>query len=118
MFGFQRLRLQTPTHSYHNVMEFAVTNWLGRVFFRKGWGGLTLPLGVCALILYWDPGDEPGGYSDIRTHEWVHIAQSEKQSFWLLRWIWATITHGYADNPYEIEARQYASGVLPDWAQN
>jgi hypothetical protein len=123
----RRLRLPQPPHR-GRVVELAVSGRLGRWFHRNGWGGVTLPLPFVTLILYWlaDPGADVS--ERLRVHEFVHVAQNERDCCWLASWLrygWAflrvlrwrdllrrpraALRDAYAAHPAEAEAYAIAS---------
>ena len=73
-------------------------------FWVPGWG-VALALGP--LILH-EKADRP----DLIVHEMVHVQQFYDRpfTFWL-RYFWYSLTEGYRENPYEIEAREAQSKV-------
>lgn len=50
-------------------------------------------------------------------HELAHVEQWARHGLegFLVRHIWYALTRGYPDNPFEIEARQRARGLLASW---
>lgn len=67
--------------------------------------GITLWRTVCvATHAVHDP--------ELLLHELAHVRQFQADSLFPLRYLWRSIRHGYADNPYEAEARTFAARRL------
>jgi hypothetical protein len=120
MSGVRRLRLPRPPHGA--VLELVVANFFGRWMRRQGWLGFTLPLPALVLVFYWmeDPDEDPDPF--VRVHEFVHVRQAQRLSFFSLRYLWALAADGgYHRNRFEVEARRIESAArqegLPAWAQ-
>ena len=47
--------------------------------------------------------------AELLLHELRHVHQFEGDRAFPLRYVWRSLRHGYADNPYEADARAYAS---------
>ena len=45
-------------------------------------------------------------------HELRHVEQFEASTFFPIRYIWASLRHGYHDNPFEADARDYSARRL------
>lgn len=118
MLGFDLLHLKQPK-TKRPVYEFSVTNRFGVWMRNRGWAGLTLPLGLFVVVLYWNPQPD---LPLTRVHEFQHVAQSELPgSFWL-RYFWAMWRgRGYNGNAMEHEAYDAEDLAnkdgLPDWAK-
>lgn len=123
--GVRRLRLPQPV-TKKKVIELVWANWIGRLIYNKGWGGLTQWLPFVVLIHYWAYDPEPL----IRVHEFVHVRQGDDAGNWLSaisHYEAETIEDGlagrgwYSDNKYEQEAYaiedEAARNGLPDWAK-
>lgn len=50
--------------------------------------------------------------AELLLHELRHVEQFETSRLFPLRYIWATVRHGYLRNPYEADARDYAARRL------
>jgi hypothetical protein len=46
---------------------------------------------------------------ELLLHELRHVHQFEGDRAFPLRYLWRSVRHGYADNPYESDARAYAA---------
>jgi hypothetical protein len=55
---------------------------------------------------------------ELLLHELRHVEQFQGDPTFPLRYVWGTVRHGYANNPYETDARAYAArrldGVPPN----
>ena len=55
---------------------------------------------------------------ELLLHELRHVEQFQSDPTFPLRYVWGTVRHGYANNPYETDARAYATrrldGVPPN----
>jgi hypothetical protein len=49
--------------------------------------------------------------STLLAHELAHVRQWERDPFFPIRYVLATLRHGYRDNPYEVEARAIADSA-------
>jgi hypothetical protein len=104
---------------------------------------MTIPWPFVTTIWYWNTDDEPDGEVNpyIRVHEFVHVAQNDKNLFFGVSWVkylWESVRHiswtsikrnglvkacleAYYDNEYEREAyliEQKAEETdLPEWAK-
>ena len=47
---------------------------------------------------------------ELLLHELRHVHQFAADRAFPLRYVWRSLRHGYARNPYETEARQFAAG--------
>jgi hypothetical protein len=45
-------------------------------------------------------------------HELRHLEQFEASPFFPIRYLWASLRHGYHDNPFEADARDYSARRL------
>jgi hypothetical protein len=45
-------------------------------------------------------------------HELRHVQQFEESALFPLKYLWASLRYGYARNPYEADAREYAERTL------
>jgi hypothetical protein len=46
---------------------------------------------------------------ELLLHELRHVHQFQGDRAFPLRYLWRSVRHGYADNPYESDARDYAA---------
>lgn len=143
MKSIKRVRKTQPA-TKKKVIELEIGGWLGRWFSGRNWGAFTWPLPFLVVILYWSTEDAPDG--DIgalhRVHEFVHVAQDERNFFFLQTWYkyfrstWKHFAftawrHGFVSfsnammdayyaNDYEAEAyavtEEAAQNGLPPWA--
>jgi hypothetical protein len=90
---------------------------LGDARWRRG--GLALRVGgwclgrasVTAITLWrtiWI-ADEAVSRPELLLHERRHVHQFQGDRAFPLRYLWRSLRHGYADNPYEADARAYAA---------
>lgn len=49
---------------------------------------------------------------ELLLHELRHVQQFQGDPAFPLRYLWGTVRHGYANNPYEADARAYAARRL------
>jgi hypothetical protein len=49
---------------------------------------------------------------ELLLHELRHVHQFEADPLFPLRYLWRSVRHGYIDNPYEADARDYAARRL------
>ena len=49
---------------------------------------------------------------ELLLHELRHVHQFESDRAFPLRYLWRSLRHGYADNPYEADAREFAARQL------
>lgn len=88
------------------LREVNVHGPVARWFRRRHWVGVTLPLPIVTVILYWLLDDEREPDSTFRTHERRHAFQADRWGwlgFWV-RYLWG-MRKGYRANPLEVEAR-------------
>ena len=93
---------------------------LRRARFRRG--GLALRIGgwclgrrtVSGITLWRSICIAPGVPLDpgLLLHELRHVDQFENDRLFPLRYLWASLRHGYTDNPYEADARAFAARRL------
>jgi hypothetical protein len=78
--------------------------WLGGVLSRLGGPAAAVTLGRTIVI---NPGVTltPG----LLAHELAHVRQWRQDPLFPIRYSLATLRHGYHNNPYEVEAREFAS---------
>ena len=82
-------------------------------------GGLALRVGGWCLgrasvagITLWRTiwlADHAALAPELLLHELRHVHQFEDDRAFPLRYLWRSLRHGYADNPYESDARAYAA---------
>ncbi len=82
-------------------------------------GGLALRIGGWCLgrasvagITLWRTiwlADHAALAPELLLHELRHVHQFESDRAFPLRYLWRSLRHGYADNPYESDARAYAA---------
>ncbi len=70
--------------------------WFGR-------GAWTITLGRTVFL-----GPDAGLDPELLLHEVRHVQQFEATLGFSLRYLWHLAVRGYRDNPFEIDARQYA----------
>lgn len=51
-------------------------------------------------------------YPSLLLHELRHLEQFEASPLFPARYLWASLRHGYHDNPFEADARDYAARRL------
>jgi hypothetical protein len=138
-----RLHLPQPPHR-SRVIEFAVGGWFGRRMHRAGWGALTIPFPFVQVIAYWMAAGQTTPRPGLRVHEWVHVAQNERDLFWLMSWVrylwqlgrvlrWRNLPRrpktamleAYREHPAEVAAYAVQEAAespgegrgLPEWAR-
>ena len=82
-------------------------------------GGLALRIGGWCLgrrtvsgITLWRTiwlADEASLTPELLLHELRHVHQFQGDRAFPLRYLWRSVRHGYTDNPYESDARNYAA---------
>jgi hypothetical protein len=90
---------------------------LGIARWRRGGlppriGGWCLGRRSVAAITLWRTiwlGEEGALAPELLLHELRHVHQFEADRAFPLRYLWRSLRHGYADNPYESDARAYAA---------
>jgi len=93
---------------------------LARARWRRG--GLALRVGGWCLgrptvsgITLWQTVCLAPGVAlapELLLHELRHVEQFEDDRAFPLRYLWASVRHGYVDNPYEADARAFAARRL------
>lgn len=107
------------------VIELKVAGPLGRWMVKRKWTGQTTPLPFIVLIFYWVNDLNDSVLPKWRVHEYVHVSQDERNSFFLVSWVKYAIEmwkNGYFNNKYEREAYQIQQSCtdrrdFPDWAK-
>ena len=100
-----------PPHLLARFPELAAAR------FRRG--GLPLRVGgwllgrstVSGVTLWntiWLAPDAPLN-AELLLHELRHVHQFEADRAFPLRYLWRSLRHGYTENPYEADARAYAT---------
>jgi hypothetical protein len=90
---------------------------LGRARWRRGGlppriGGWCLGRATVSAITLWRTiwlADRAPLAPELLLHELRHVHQFEGDRAFPLRYLWRSVRHGYADNPYESDARAYAA---------
>jgi hypothetical protein len=75
-------------------------------------GGWCLGQASVAAITLWRTiwlADRTPLAPELLLHELRHVHQFEADRAFPLRYLWRSLRHGYADNPYESDARAYAA---------
>jgi hypothetical protein len=75
-------------------------------------GGWCLGQASVAAITLWRTiwlADRAPLAPELLLHELRHVHQFEADRAFPLRYLWRSLRHGYADNPYESDARAYAA---------
>ena len=105
---------ELPSTLVERYPELAMATW------RRG--GLALRVGGWCLgrrrvsgITLWrsislapDVGLDP----ELLLHELRHVLQFEASPLFPIRYLWGTVRHGYAQNPFERDARAWAAQRL------
>jgi hypothetical protein len=139
MKSIKRIRKTQPA-TKKKVIELEIGGWLGRKLNAHNWGAFTWPFAFIVLILYWSTEDAPDGDVNAfeRVHEFTHVAQDEKNLFFLVTWVkyfWSSAHHlywrgwghisemlmdAYYANDMEVEAyaveHEAEENGLPPWA--
>jgi hypothetical protein len=117
------------------VLELACTGWLAKKLDSANWGAFTIPFPFLVVIFYWIGPGMPAVPALVRVHEFVHVAQDERNLFFLVTWVkylyesfYQRVVHthdwmqAYRQNRYETEAYMVEYDVLdgrapmPAWA--
>lgn len=135
MFGITLLRKPKNLDIKKKVVELRVAGWLGRYMSNRDWAGQTTPFPFFVLILYWIGPSILEVDPLVRYHEWVHVAQDQRDGFFLVSWFkytWELLRErfinsswmeAYQHNKYEIEAYAKEDAVadgtvsMPDWVK-
>ena len=93
---------------------------LGRLRLRRGGlpprlGGWALRRSTVAAItlrrwVFLAPNVAP--HESLLLHELRHVQQFEASPLFPLRYLWASLRHGYHDNPFEADARDFSARQL------
>ena len=51
---------------------------------------------------------------ELLLHELRHVHQFEQDPLFPLRYLWSSVRHGYTNNPYETDAREFAERRLAE----
>jgi hypothetical protein len=121
MLGVRPFQLAQPVAA-NRVIELGVWNRFGRWMRRRGWLAFTLPLPFLTVVFYWlrDADETPDPF--VRVHEFVHVRQNQRLSWFPLRYLWALIAdRGYRRSRFEVEAFRIEAAAraegLPAWAR-
>jgi hypothetical protein len=115
------------------TIELAIGGWLGEHQVAANWAGYTWPLPFINIILYWVSAAQPAVDPLVRVHEFVHVAQIDKDKLFIVTWFkymkdlivgrfkYGSWMNAYLNDPYEAEAYKVeddaAKNGLPDWAK-
>jgi hypothetical protein len=94
--------------------ELADAQWRrGGIFLRLGgWClGRSTVSGVTLWGTIWIAPSVPLD-PELLLHELRHVHQFEADPLFPLRYLWRSVRHGYANNPYEADARAFAARRL------
>jgi hypothetical protein len=86
-----------------------VSNWLGRLMYRRGWGGVTLSAPGWILVLFWAPDSEYKVPDWLWRHEVLGHGSQIKRYGWFgyyCRYVWG-LRRGYQNHEMERDARTY-----------
>lgn len=117
------------------IIELKCDGPIAHLFLKWNWAASTIPVPFCVLILYWvdTTMNDPDAF--VRIHEFVHVAQDEKNSFFLTSWAgyfvemikqWfstGSLFDAYKANKFEraayaVEAdAAYGRTNVPEWAK-
>jgi len=103
-----------PTALLARYPELARARWRrGGLALRVGGWCLGLPT-VSGITLWQTVSLAPGVAlaPELLLHELRHVEQFEDDRAFPLRYLWASVRHGYLDNPYEADARAFAARRL------
>ena len=109
--GLVGVRMSLPTALLERYPELAHARWRrGGLFVRiGGWclGRATVAGITLGRTVWLSPraGLEP----ELLLHELRHVHQFAADRVFPLRYVWRSLRHGYAQNPYEADARQFAA---------
>ncbi len=90
---------------------------LERATWRRGGlavriGGWCLGRATVSGITLWDTISLAEGVAldpELLLHELRHVDQFASDRAFPVRYLWRSLRHGYQDNPYEADARQFAA---------
>jgi hypothetical protein len=101
LFGSDIDRVKVVEYSWINALHgwpLAVTR-RNRIYLRHGAAGFYADTG---LVL----------------HEYLHVMnQWNTGRMTVLRYLWQTLLHGYWNNPFEVEAREFAARHRPSYSR-
>ena len=103
-----------PASLIDRYPELADATWRrGGIFLRiGGWClGRSTVSGVTLWRTIWIAANAPLD-PELLLHELRHVHQFEADPLFPLRYLWRSVRHGYANNPYEADARAFAARRL------
>ena len=107
-------RIDLPADLTSRYPELADASWRhGGIFLRIG--GWLLGRSTVSGITLWRTiwlASSDTLHPELLLHELRHVHQFEADPFFPLRYLWRSVRHGYIDNPYEADARAYATRRL------
>lgn len=108
----ERLRLPSASVAAYPVLAEAQWRQGG---FPLTVGGWLLGQRTVAGITLWSTvflADANRSSVHLLLHEVAHVRQFRRDKAFPIRYLWESICHGYKRNRYEVEADQFAEGVL------
>jgi hypothetical protein len=125
MLGIARIRKTQPLGLKKKVIELKVAGPIGRWMVKHKWAGQTTPLPFIIFIFYWVNSLSEDVLPKYRIHEFIHVSQDERNSFFLVTWVNYGIElwkNGYSGNKYEREAYRIQQSCsdrrdYPEWAK-
>lgn len=91
------------------LREGTVVTRIGGVLGRMGRPAAAVTLGR-TIVIHRGTRLTPG----LLRHELAHVRQWREDALFPLKYAVATLRHGYHDNPYEVEAREFARAPSRD----
>ncbi len=108
--------LSLPEPLLERYPELASARWRrGGIALRLG--GWCLGRATVSGITFWRTiflAHHASLTPELLLHELRHVHQFEADPLFPLRYVWRSVRHGYTDNPYEADARDYAVRRLAD----
>lgn len=103
--------LQLPFELLEQYPELGDASWRrGGLFLRIG--GFLLGRSTVAGITLWHTiwlASDDVMQPELLLHELRHVHQFQDDPLFALRYLWGSLRHGYTNNPYEADARAFAT---------
>jgi hypothetical protein len=108
--------MRLPAELIAQFPELDEAAWREGGFFLRlgGWLlGRSTVSGVTLWRTIWLARDQPL-HPELLLHELRHVHQFQEDALFPLRYLWYSVRHGYTNNPYEADAREYAARRLAE----
>jgi hypothetical protein len=109
-------RMRLPAELIARYPELDDAAWREGGFFLRlgGWLlGRSTVSGITLWRTIWLARDQPL-HPELLLHELRHVHQFQEDALFPLRYLWYSVRHGYTNNPYEADAREYAARRLAE----